>query len=279
MEINKETIKIFVDSIKDNSTYDFSDYSEKSLSRRLEKILYDNKMNIEQLSKKLSEKGEFLEKIVRDITVNTTEIFRDAKTWQLLKYKYIDNLKEKEKIDIWNIGCSTGQEVYSILILLNEQGLLPKTELNATDLNTDVLKVAEKGVYRFREIDEFIENYDLVMSSNPYEDENHKNIPYEKYVNINRRKSLIKIKPALLGKANFSKHNLINDGNVFNKKFDIIFCRNVLIYFNHDLQNRIFDFFYNNLKDNGLLIIGRHEGMLGVISNKFKKEESIYIKR
>jgi len=279
MEINKETIKIFVDSIKDNSNYDFSDYSEKSLFRRLEKILYDNKMTIEQLSQKLSEKKEFLEQTVRDVTVNTTEIFRDAKTWQLLKYKYIDKLKDKNKLDIWHIGCSTGQEVYSMLILLNEKGLLPKTNIHATDLNIDVLNIAEKGIYRFREIDEFIENYDLVMSSNPFEDENHEDVPYEKYININRRKSLIKVKPIILNKANFSKHNLIKDGNVFDKKFDMIFCRNVLIYFNHELQNKLFDFFYENLKADGLLIIGRHEGMLGLISNKFKKEESIYKKK
>ena len=279
MEINKEAINIFVDTIKNNSSYDFTDYSQKSLSRRLEKILYDNKMNIEQLSKELSEKNDFLEQIVKDVTVNTTEIFRDAKTWQLLKYKYLDKFKEKSKLDIWHIGCSTGQEVYSMLILLNEKGLLPKTNINATDLNTDVLSVAEKGIYRFREIDEFVENCDLVMSSNPFDDETHQDVSYEKYININRRKNLIKVKPIILNKVNFSKHNLITDGNVFDKKFDVIFCRNVLIYFNHELQNRLFDFFYDNLKDDGMLVIGRHEGMLGLISNKFSKEESIYLKK
>ena len=278
MEINKPAIKIFVDAIKNNSKYDFGDYSEKSLSRRLDKILFDKKMTIDELDQNLSENVEFLEQVVREVTVNTTEIFRDAKTWQLLKSKYINKLKDNKKINIWNIGCSTGQEVYSTLILLNEQGLLPKTDLFATDLNSDVLKVAEKGVYRFREIDEFLDNFDLVMSTNPFEDKNHANVSHEKYVSINRRKSLIKIKPELLDKANFLKHDIIHEGNPFDRKFDIIFCRNVLIYFNHELQNKLFDFFYDNLKKNGLLIIGRHEGMLGLISNKFKKEESIYMK-
>ena len=279
MEVDKESINIFIDTIKNNSTYDFSDYSEKSLARRLEKILYDNKMTIENLSQKLSKNKEFLEQVVKDVTVNTTEIFRDAAIWQLLKYKYINSFANKESIDIWHIGCSTGQEVYSMLMLLNEKELLPKTNIYATDLNTDVLDVAKKGIYKFREIDEFIENYNLVMSSNPLEDENHKDVPYDKYININRRKNLIKIKPIVLDKANFSKHNLIKDGNVFNKKFDVIFCRNVLIYFNHDLQNRLFEFFHSNLKDDGILVIGRHEGMLGLISNKFHKEESIYLKK
>jgi len=279
MEINSEVIEIFIDTIKNSSNYDFSDYSRKSLSRRLDKILYDNKMTIEQLCQKLSNKKEFLEQIIKDVTVNTTEIFRDAKTWQLLKYKYIDRFKEKDELDIWHIGCSTGQEVYSMLILLNEKGLIPKSNIYATDINTDVLDVAKKGVYQFREIDEFIENYDLVMSSNPFNDENHKNVPYEKYININRRKNLIKIKPIVLNKVNFSKHNLTKDGNVFSKKFDMIFCRNVLIYFNHKLQNNLFEFFHDNLKDDGVLVIGRHEGMLGLVSNKFTKEESIYIKR
>ncbi|MBN1252882.1 MAG: hypothetical protein JXR51_07605 [Bacteroidales bacterium] len=278
MEVDINSIKIFIDSIKENSNYDFSNYSEKSLSRRIDKILFDNRMSIEELAVKISKDKEFIEKIIIEVTVNTTEIFRDAKTWQLLKYKYIDELKEKEKISIWDIGCSTGQEVYSMLILLNEKNLLPKAEILATDLNSEVLKIAEKGVYKFREIDEFIDNYELVMCSNPYDDKNHIDIPHKKYFEISRRKNLIKIKPNLLNKIAFLKHDIIQEKNIFDKKFDIIFCRNVLIYFKHDLQNKLFDFFYQNLNDDGLLIIGRHEGMLGPISNKFKKEESIYKK-
>ena len=165
------------------------------------------------------------------------------------------------------------------IILLNEMNLFSKTEVFATDLNEDVLNVAEKGLYRFREIDEFIENYDQVMRHSPQNGEQYQEIPYQKYFVINRRKNLIKIKPPLLNKPTFLKHDVVTQGNVFDRKFDLIFCRNVLIYFNHELQNKLFQFFYDNLKDDGALIIGRHEGMLGEIATKFKKEESIYKKR
>jgi chemotaxis protein methyltransferase CheR len=267
-----------IEAIKEHSDYHFEQYSEKSFQRRVEKILGDYKLSIDSLVKNIADKKEFLEKVVKDITVNTTEIFRDTATWQILKYKTLAKYKDKPRIDIWHIGCSTGQEVYSTLILLNEMDLFSKTEVFATDLNTDVLEVAEKGIYKFREIDEFIENYDQVMRNNPFADQTHIDIPYQKYFDINKKKNLIKIKPPLLNKPVFLKHDVVTQGNIFDRKFDIIFCRNVLIYFNHELQDRLFSFFYDNLEPDGALIIGRHEGMLGEIASKFKKEESIYTK-
>ncbi len=271
-------IKNLIDAIGKASTYDFSDYSEKSFKRRVEKVIEDHRINIGDLIVKIKNNESFLEEIVKEITVNTTEIFRDKKTWQTLKSDILKKYKDKESIDIWHVGCSTGQEVYSILILLNEIGMMDKARIIATDLNTDVIDVAKKGLYKFREIDEFIENYDSVMMTNPNGNPNHIDVPYQKYININRRKNIIKIKPLLLNKAEYYKHDIIQDGNIFGRKFDFIFCRNVLIYFNHQLQNKLFEFFYENINDDGALIIGRPEGMLGQISGKFKKIESIYLK-
>jgi len=279
MKVHKPEIAQLIEVIQHYSDYDFEQYSEKSFQRRIEKVLSDHKLTMHQLVEKLSNQPDFLEQVVKDITVNTTEIFRDTKTWHVLKYNILKNYIDKPNIDIWHIGCSTGQEVYSTLILLNEMGLYDKTNVVATDLNSDVLDVAQKGLYKFREIDEFIESYDLVMKHSPDTDTNNEGIPYQKYFVINRRKNLIKIKPPLLNKPTFLKHDIIKQDNIFNRKFDLIFCRNVLIYFNHELQNKLFEFFYDNLEDDGALIIGRHEGMLGEIATKFKKEESIYKKR
>ncbi|MDF1547319.1 MAG: hypothetical protein P1P88_05825 [Bacteroidales bacterium] len=279
MKVHEPDIAVLIEVIQQNSDYDFQQYSEKSFQRRIEKVLDDHKLSIHQLIEKITANNDFMERLVKDITVNTTEIFRDTKTWHILKYKILKNFIEKEKINIWHIGCSTGQEVYSTLILLNEMGLFSKTEVFATDLNQDVLEVAEKGLYKFREIDEFIDSYDLVMKHSEEENIDYAGIPYQKYFVINRRKNLIKIKPPLLNKPTFLKHDIVKQGNIFERKFDLIFCRNVLIYFNHDLQNKLFEFFYDNLNDDGVLIIGRHEGMLGEIASKFKKEESIYKKR
>lgn len=278
MAITNADIKEFINAIKEISSYDFTDYSEKSFKRRLEKIVEDKNMNLKDIILKMKKKSRFIEEIVKDITVNTTEIFRDTKTWEIFKRNILQKYANKEIIDIWHVGCSTGQEVYSVLILLNELGLINKARIIATDINTDVLEIARKASYQFREIDEFIESYNSVMMSNPTTDPIFKNIPYHKYVLINRRKNLIKIKPFLLNKAEFIKHDVITEGNTFERKFDIIFCRNVLIYFKHHLQNKLFEFFHENLNKNGVLIIGRHEGILGNISGKFKKNESIYLK-
>jgi len=279
MKVVKTEADKLIEAIGDNSSYDFNQYSEKSFQRRVEKILSDYKLGIDDLVIKLHQDPVFLEEVVKNITVNTTEIFRDTLTWQILKHKVLQKYSPKPEINIWHIGCSTGQEVYSTLILLNELELFSKSKIIATDLNSDVLEIAEKGIYKFREIDEFIESYNKVMCTNPFDNESHTDVPYEKYFIVNRKKNLIIIKPPLLDKTMFVKHDIVKQGNVFNRKFDIIFCRNVLIYFNHELQNKLFEFFYDNLNDDGVLIIGRHEGMLGEIATKFKKEESIYSKR
>ncbi len=279
MKVVKTEADKLIEAIGDNSSYDFNQYSEKSFQRRVEKILSDYKLGIDDLIDKLHQDPVFLEEVVKNITVNTTEIFRDTVTWQILKHKVLKKYMHKSEINIWHIGCSTGQEVYSTLILLNELDLFTKSQIFATDLNTDVLNIAEKGIYKFREIDEFIESYNKVMCTNPFESDTHEDVTYEKYFIINRKKNLITIKPPLLNKTIFVKHDIVKQGNIFERKFDIIFCRNVLIYFNHELQNKLFEFFYDNLDDDGVLIIGRHEGMLGEIATKFKKEESIYSKR
>jgi len=276
MKVDKTEADKLIEAIGEHSSYDFNQYSEKSFQRRVEKILSDYKLAIDDLVIKLHQDPVFLEEVVKNITVNTTEVFRDTATWQILKHKVLKKFRDKHGINIWDIGCSTGQEVYSLLILLNELELFSKTDVFATDLNTDVLGVAEKGVYKFREIDEFIDNYNKVMCSNPFNEPTHVDVPSEKYFIINRKKNLITIKPPLLNKPFFLKHDIVKQGNTFDRKFDIIFCRNVLIYFNHELQNKLFDFFYDNLNTDGILVLGRHEGMLGEIASKFKKEESIY---
>ncbi|MFN8255284.1 MAG: CheR family methyltransferase [Bacteroidales bacterium] len=279
MESLKSDSERLIEAISSNSSYNFDQYSEKSFHRRVEKILSDHKLSMDQIIEKLSRDSEFLEEIVKDITVNTTEIFRDTSTWLILKEKILYKFADKQVIDIWHIGCSTGQEVYSTLILLNELNLFAKSEIIATDLNEDVLKIAEEGIYKFREINEFIENYEKVMHCNLSEIKHESGVHYDKYFVVNPKKNLITIKPLLLNKAVYRKHDIVNQGNIFNKKFDIIFCRNVLIYFNHELQNRLFEFFYDNLNTDGVLVIGRHEGMLGDIAYKFIKEESVYIKK
>ncbi len=272
MDLTQQEIDTFIRVLSEHSDYDFSNYSVKSFTRRVEKIVQDNQISLPALLEKLKNNRNFLEQTVKDITVNTTEIFRDPEIWQTIRKDIITRYKDEPFINIWHAGASTGQEVFSMLILLKEAGLFDKANVYATDLNLDVLEVAKSGKYKYREIDEYINNYTSAFSDTAEP-------PMKDYIEISRLKSLIKVKSALTEKPHFAKHDLTSCENPFGINFHIIFCRNVLIYFNHDLQNSIFKFFHDNLKENGTLIIGRHEGILGEISAKYDKHGTIYFKK
>lgn len=271
-EIASADIQAFIDTVKRYSGYDFSDYSVKSFTRRLQKILADHRTNMNNLLKNVSEDPIFLEQTVKDITVNTTEIFRDPKLWKTVNTEILPKLKNENRINIWHAGASTGQEVYTMLILLKQHELYEKARVYASDLNSDVLMTANSGKYKYREIDEYINNF-----NETYDNDRKYNI-YD-YFKISRSRNLIKAKPFLLNKAQYKKHDLTNLTNPFAVKYNLIFCRNVLIYFNHDLQNRIFQFFLDSLFTGGALIVGKHEGIIGDIVNKFEKRGTIYIKK
>ncbi len=279
MEITPEEIKLFINTVRSVSEYDFKDYSERSFSRRLEKVLVDNKMTITALVAKVRKEKAFLEQVVKDITVNTTELFRDPKIWQALRFRVLPRFENQSIINIWHAGCSTGQEVYSMMILLNEMGMLDKANIFATDLNTDVLDVAKKGEYKFRFNIDYLDNFDKVIKENPYNYEDYRDVPYSKYFDLDKTKDTLKMKPLLTQKPLFRKQNLVKDGNIFYTKFDIILCRNVLIYFNHELQTQIFETFHQNLFSNGCLILGIHESMLGPVAAKYKRRGLVYFKK
>lgn len=279
MTLEPEHINEFIKVVKSVSTYDFSDYSIKSFSRRIERVLVDNKLDFDCLLRDVRKNPAFLEKIVKDITVNTTELFRDPTIWHSIKYRILPKLAHQKKINILHAGCSTGQEVYSMMILLYDIGLFDKVQIFGTDINEDVLNVARGGVYKYRHNLEYTDNYNKVIKENPYNYDEYNDIPYTKFFEIDKIKDVIKMKPFLVKKPIFAKHDLVNDGNIFNIKYDIILCRNVLIYFNSKLQNRTFEQFHQWLLRNGVLILGAHESMLGPVANKYVKKGKYYLKK
>ncbi len=279
MTITSLDLQQFITAIRNNSTYEFSEYSDKSLKRRLAKVLVDYKLDISSLLTQIRNSPPFVEQIVKRLTVNTTELFRDPHIWQYLKYMVLPKLKNQPTINIWHAGCSTGQEVYSMLITLNELNLLDKVKVYASDLNNDVLQVAKKGIYKYRFNISYLDNFDKAIKKNPYNYEEYFDIPYSKYFEIDKDKDSIKMHSFLTEKVTFKKHDLVKEGNIFYIKFDLIICRNVIIYFNYDLQNKIFDFFYNNLYPNGYLWLGMHESIMGTCASKFEKSGHFYLKK
>jgi len=165
-------------------------------------------------------------------------------------------------------------------IMLCEAGLLDKSTMYATDINADVLETAKKGIYGHRNAQEYINNYNKGLCVNPYNFEERVNTPIQKYMDFNEREDTIKVKQFLLGKTTFKKHNLVSDPNPFRGvKYDIILCRNVLIYFNQTLQNKLFGEFWEMLVDGGTLVLGIHESILGPWANKYEKKGLLYTKK
>lgn len=277
--LNNEDIQRFITALKMYSSYDFTNYSERSFARRVEKILIDNDLNISQLCIKVGKDKDFLEKVVRDITVNTTELFRDIQMWITLKYQILPKLKENKSIFIWHAGCSSGQEVYSMLILLNELGMFEQAKVFASDINTDMLEIAKKGVYKYRFNLGYLDNFDKVIKQNPYNYEDTKEVSYDNYFDIDKAKDTITMKPFLRDKIVLRKHDLVNDGNIFYSKFDLILCRNVIIYFNNKLQSRVINLFSNSLYRDGYLVLGAHESILDPMINDFERTKGFYRKK
>jgi chemotaxis protein methyltransferase CheR len=279
MTVSSLDLQYFVAAIRNNSNYDFSEYSDKSLKRRLAKVLVDNKLDLQGLLLQMKNNPAFLEKIVKDITVNTTELFRDPQIWQYLKYVLLPKIKHQPTLNIWHAGCSSGQEVYSLMIVLNELNLLEKSRIYASDINADMLNIAKKGAYRYRFNISYLDNFDKALKENPFNYDEYTEIPYNKYFEIDKEKDIIRMNPFLIEKPTYKKHDLVKDSNIFFVKFDLIVCRNVIIYFNYDLQNKVFDLFYNNLYSNGFLWLGMHESILGPFASKFEKNGHFYQKK
>ena len=235
--------------INDYSGYDFSDYSMPSLQRRFQRYIDLNKISdFKQLLQDLMNDSSMLNNLIEEVTVNVTEMFRDPSFFAAIRTELVPQLNKLPLIKIWHAGCSTGEEVYSMAILLKEHNLLDKSIIYATDINQSVLDVAKSGKYS---IESFKEN-----ELNYRESEGTKKLS-DYYTVLNGE---VLINEDLKSKIIFSTHNLVSD-NAFNQ-FDLIICRNVLIYFNKSLQDNVLQMFYNSLSENGILAIGSKETIM-----------------
>ena len=279
MELDKPQIQKFTRTLQSISEYDFTEYSDKSLTRRMSKILHDHDMDMDQLLGKITGSQDFLEKIVKEITVNTTEMFRDPPVWHALRYDIMPRFVGRESLKIWHPGCSTGQEVYSMMILLNELGKLENAHIYGSDINSDVIEKARKGVYKYRFNLNYLENFDAVIKENPRDPEAFSDVPYEKYFHLDKTRDNINMHDFLKEKVEFKKMDLVRDPNPFEVKYDLILCRNVIIYFNYELQNKVFKLFLDNMTQGGCLILGVHETILGPYAPSFDKKFQAYFKK
>lgn len=248
--------------------FDFGHYSQASLKRRLLRIMQLNKLPFYDLKHQLVNNTGFFQHFLEEITVNVTEMFRDPSFYTALNTQVIPYLSSYQHSKIWCAGCSSGEEAYSLAILMNEAGLRKKSFIYGTDINTEVLSEARKGIYSLRKIKSYAENYQMAGLSGSIAD--HFTILYD----------AASIHNELKQNTLFSVHNLVSD-SVFNE-FQLICCRNVFIYFENALQEHVLDLFYDSLAPLGFLCLGAKETIRSEsFRQKFKvinHKENIYQK-
>ncbi|MBR8537055.1 protein-glutamate O-methyltransferase CheR [Carboxylicivirga sediminis] len=268
--------KHYLQVLKENTPYDFSNYSDNSIKRRLQKVIADNDLTIDELLEKTQNDKGFIERLVEDITVNTTELFRDPELWPAFYEKLLPMLKGKKTFNIWHAGCSSGMEVYSNMILLNELGLLEKARIFATDISANMVRQCKNGSYRYGFNKMQLTDFKAVLRKYPLNGISA--IDFSKYFEIDEASDRITVKEFLREKVDVRQHDLVQSNPPFYHKFDIIFCRNVLIYFNANLQSKVYQMFHKQLYPKGAMILGNHESLTGFYNTKFNKNGPVYTK-
>jgi chemotaxis protein methyltransferase CheR len=259
MMIEDDEIEILLNDLFEIHGYDFTSYSRASLKRRIGRLYSLDKFpSFAELRYRVRTDMNYLKRFVEEITVNVTEMFRDPHFYLALRNEVLPILGTKPFIRIWHAGCSTGEEVFSMAILLKEAGLLKKSLLYATDLNPSVLEKVRKGIFPLNQMKQYSESY---ISSGGQKD-------FSTYYTANYGQA--KFDQELSEKIIISTHNLVSDSS-FNE-FDLILCRNVLIYFDKDLQDRVLKLFNESLGSLGYLALGSKETLkFSAIQNHFKQ--------
>ena len=254
MEKNIENIEInlLLEGIFQRYGYDFRNYARASIKRRILSFLATHpnlgELEDEKFSRLippiLYDENLFRE-LLQCFSVTVTEMFRDPELFKALRERVIPYLKTFPHVRIWHAGCSTGEEVYSTAIILKEEGLYDRSTIYATDFNDGALDTARKGIYKLESGKEFSKNYQKSggrKSLSSYYHANYDAMIFDKELRKN---------------VTFSNHNLVLDGSF--GEMHLIICRNVLIYFDKTLQNRILNLFDESLCDNGFFVLGSKE--------------------
>lgn len=245
-DLEEVEIKLLLEGVYLHYGYDFREYAPASLRRRLRDFARSEKLaTLSQLQDRLLHDPACFERFIVALTVNVTAMFRDPSFYLAFRAKVVPMLKTYPFIRIWHAGCSTGEEVYSMAILLREEGIYERCRIYATDLNESVLKRAKDGIFPLQFMQGYIANYlksGGKRSLSEYYTANYDNAIFRSSLKEN---------------IVFSQHNLVTDGS-FNE-FNVILCRNVLIYFNQALQNRVHNLFFESLVPFGILGLGHKE--------------------
>lgn len=262
IQISDDEVETILHDVHDVHGYDFTNYSRASIKRRISKLISNERiLNFAEFRFKLRNDLDFFNRFIEQVTVNVTEMFRDVPFYKALREQVLPLLATWPTIRIWHAGCATGEEVYSMAILLHEANLLNRSLLYATDINPSVLVKVRDGIFPMNLMKQYSENYILSGGKNDFS--SYYSPRYEG----------AKFEEFLGKKIVLATHNLVSDGS-FNE-FQLILCRNVLIYFDKVLQDRTLKLFYDSLEMLGYLALGSKETLRSTVYHKnFRKLDS-----
>jgi chemotaxis protein methyltransferase CheR len=256
-ELEKVEIELLLEGIFRHYGFDFRSYAYASLKRRLwKRIEAEGLETISGLQQKVLHDPPTMERLLMDLSVSVTSMFRDPNFYKAFRVQVVPLLRTYPFIRIWHAGCSTGEEVYSMAILLQEEGLLDRSRIYATDINESVLRTAKAGIFPLEKMQEYTQNYLRAGGVRSFSE--YYTAAYEGAL----------FSPTLTANAVFAQHNLVTDRSF--SEFTVILCRNVMIYFDRPLQNRVHQLFYESLPMYGILCVGSKESL------RFSDVESCY---
>ncbi len=272
MDLDKQKVEIdlLLEALFRLYGYDFRNYAKAHIRRRiLHRLEASGLESISLLQHKILYDQDFLNVLLADLSINVTEMFRDPKFFQAVRNLLVPRLETYPFIKIWHAGCATGEEVYSMAIVLKEEGLLESSQLYATDFSSTAIENAKNGIISTDSVKKCTGNYQKSGGEQSF-------AGY-----FTARYEYAKLNESLLEKTTFAEHNLAND-SVFGE-MNMIICRNVLIYFNKKLQNRVIELFCKSLCPGGFLCLGSKESLqFSTLADNFTpldQAEKIYMKK
>jgi len=245
-EISNEELDSLTNAIKTRYGIDFTNYEKASLKRGFTRLIQKQDLgNIMGLWSKIMKDKEFLLQYIDDLTVNLTELFRNPEIWLKLKDDLLPKIQHHSDLSFWHAGCSSGEEVYTMAMVLQDKNLLYKSKAVASDLSNSILEQAKKGEYSNILVAKYLKTFKQYFP----------NGKIEEWFDVGENES--KIKDKYKKHIQFLRHNLVQDP--MPKKFDVIFCRNVMIYFDDVLKMKVLKLFHSSLKEGGYFIVGYYD--------------------
>jgi chemotaxis protein methyltransferase CheR len=247
-DLEQLEVQLLLEGIFKQYGFDFRSYAYASVRRRLwKRIEAEGLATISGLQERVLHEPAMMERLLLDLSINVTAMFRDPGFYRVFREQVVPTLRTYPFIRLWHAGCATGEEVYSMAMLLEEESLYERSRIYATDINEVVLQKAKAGIFPIERMQEYTENYIAAGGKRAFSD----------YYVAKYDGALFS--PSLTRNVVFSQHNLVTDSSF--SEFNAILCRNVLIYFDKSLQARVHELFYNSLAMFGILALGSRESL------------------